>query len=74
MFITGCADGAFGYNCESQCHCEYNVSCDKIAGGCPDSKCIKNYFGPSCQTGILLVSIAMFNMWSKWNFKNLIFI
>ncbi|XP_071485099.1 uncharacterized protein [Diadema antillarum] len=38
-----CDTGYYGMQCIDKCHCENDVSCDKITGECPQRRCAAGY-------------------------------
>ncbi|XP_064624965.1 uncharacterized protein LOC135486235 [Lineus longissimus] len=45
--FRACENKRYGPNCNIQCQCANNISCDVSTGVCP-SGCNENYTGPSC--------------------------
>lgn len=47
-FLTECPPGRYGVNCQLDCRCQNNGTCDRVTGGC---QCTGGFYGHSCEHG-----------------------
>jgi len=63
LFVTECADGTFGVDCEWVCNCRLaSEVCNKSTGECA-SGCQPGFAGLGCQIRMLIFSIPQFAGW-----------